>query len=125
MFGKYQEVPAYVTLEGVVDVYCPYLRIAKTGIAEQELSFDDKPGIAVISPNTAYTEIVAFKKLSKTMLYGDRVLTINDITRGVEGKGPFNHPAQSEVFIDQGEQYLSLIENSGKEVLRRCLLSLI
>lgn len=119
MYKQYESVPAYVITSSLDDSDDRDLHVVKQGVEDQ--SFTDSPGIALINPESTYREFIAFRGINSVTWNDSLVLT--GVTRGIQG-GPFHHPNGSELYIDQGEQYRNMAENSRKEMLKRWLRTL-
>ena len=114
----YQEVAAFFLIQALDNQESQNITITRKTFETEEVL--DEPGIAVINPTSPYKEMIAFAGVGEW----NRTLVLRGVVRGVE-LGPFAHQAGAEVYLDQGEQYARISEESRKEILKRCLRTLI
>lgn len=119
MYKQYEAVPAYVITSTLDDKSDADLHLVKKGVEDQVIT--DAPGVALINPGSVYQEFIAFRGVNSVTWNDSLVLT--GVTRAVHG-GAFHHQNGSEVYLDQGEQYKNMAENSRKEMLKRWLRTL-
>ena len=114
---EFQELETFSLIEAIDSEQTRDITITRHNNSQEIV---DGPGIALINPtNKSYREMIAFAGVGEW----NSTLVLRGVVRGVD-TGIFNHPAGVELYIDQGEQYARLPQESRKEILKRCLRTL-
>lgn len=117
---QFEEVPAFSLVVSLGPEDSNRIHIVRKSPLPQ--NFTDSPGVAVINPGHFSQEIIAFEGVD--FVDYNYSMTLKGVARGIDG-GPFAHPVASDIYIDQGEQYVQLIEDTAKVQLKRWLKTLL